>query len=358
MESVPSSFPEQSGNNSDILSSSRFLGRKMIVGSIFFLAACHGMNHKQVQDVQPESDYVDYRFELPDPPAGGTQFASSVIEIPPHSEVSLCYFGTYIGPTAGVNFMTPYSSVNVTHHVLLMAVYDDSYADGDIIDCLEGGEGGMEAYTPLFDAVGFDTVGGEPFEIEPYDGMNWINLPEGVAFKLESGQRWALQLHFINTEEKPALVNSGVNIGLLPEAEVENWASTVHFHGEDFNLQPGSSDKIFDCDWQEELSVLSLMGHMHNYGTYYGIEWNRLNGEQDVIYEVDEWQGAFRDYPKLVSFEPGELTVKPGESFRTHCAWHNPTDEVLQHPTEMCTTGIVAFPLERPILCVEGVRIY
>lgn len=321
------------------------------------LAACQDPAASNPQDTDTESAYVDYSIELPEPPEGGYQVASTVLEIPPLSEVSLCVFGTYDGPTTGVNYMTPFSPAGITHHALLMAVNDDTYADGEVIDCLDRDETGMAAYTPLFDAVGFDTVGGEPFEIDPYGGLNWINLPEGVAFRMASGQRWALELHYINVEDRPALVNSGFNLGLVAEEDVEGWASTVHLHAQDLDLQPGYSEKIFDCEWLEEVSILSVMGHMHNYGAYYGVEWNKEDGQTERIYEVPEWQPSFRDYPKLLSFEPGELVVKPGESFRTHCAWENPTDDVLAHPAEMCTTGLVAYPLENPILCVEGQRI-
>ena len=305
-------------------------------------------------NLDQELGVLDMTLDLADPPEGGYQFASPEIVVDPYSEVNLCYYGTYEGPTVGVNFMTPFAPDGITHHASLMAIYDDEYEDGELIDCLAQGENNMPIYSPLFEAVGLDTVGGEPFETDPFGGLNWIDVPEGVAFKLETGQRWALDLHYINTTEQTALVNTGFNVGTVPEEEVEHWASTLQFDAGLIDLEPGSSWESFQCPWEDDFTVLSIMGHMHDFGSYYGVDWNKLDGTDELVYSVDEWTADHKDYPKITYYEPGDIVVQQGEEFTTHCEWFNPTDEVLPNPAEMCTTVIVAYPMEKPLTCIRG----
>ena len=150
------------------------------------------------------------------------------------------------------------------------------------------------------------------------------------------------------------LVNTGFNVGTIPEEEVVHWASTLQFDGGLIDLEPGDSDMSFDCPWEEDFTVLSIMGHMHDFGTYYGVEWNKNNGSDELVYEVQDWTPDHKDYPKITYYNPGAIDVKAGEKFTTHCEWNNPTDEVLPNPAEMCTTVIVAYPMEKPLTCVQG----
>lgn len=299
------------------------------------------------------SGIMDLTLDLVDPPADGYQFASPTIEVGAFTEVNLCYYGTYTGPTVGVNFMTPFAPENITHHASLMAIYDDTYEDGELINCLDQGANNMPIYSPLFEAVGIESIGGEPFETDPFGGLNWIDVPDGVAFKLETGQRWALDLHYINTSEKRALVNTGFNIGTIPEESVEHWASTLQFDGGLIDLIPGDSELSFSCPWEEDYSILSIMGHMHDFGTYYGVEWNTPEGD-GMVYEVEEWTADHKDYPKISYYPPGDIDVIAGDEFTTYCEWNNPTDEVLPNPAEMCTTVMVAYPMDKPLTCIQG----
>lgn len=318
----------------------------IIISLCFF--SCTEPNH------QKELDIIDFTLSVADPPEGGYQFASPIIEVEPFTEVNLCYYGTYNGPTVGVNYMTPFAPAGITHHASLMAVYDDEFEDGALIDCIEQGDNNMPIYSPLFEAVGIQADGGEPFEIDPFGGLNWIDVPEGIAFKLESGQRWVLDLHFINTHEQRAIVNSAFNVGIIPEIDVVYWASTLQFDAGPIELQPGRVQDSFSCPFENEFTILSIMGHMHSFGSYYGVEWNMLDQTEELVYSVDNWTPAYKDYPKITYYEPGEIIVQPQDSFKTYCDWNNTSQNVITSPGEMCTTVIVAYPMEKPMTCVRG----
>ena len=216
------------------------------------------------------------------------------------------------------------------------------------------GIGNMPVYSPLFEAVGIEMSGGVPPATDPFGGLNWIDVPEGIAFPLQRGQRWVLDLHYINPSDKPMLVNTGFNVGTIPENEVTAWASTLQFDAGAIDLPPGDSEVSFRCPWEEDLTVLSIMGHMHEFGTYYRVDWNKENGDVEQVYEVPEWTTEHKEWPQLTYHAPGTMEVKAGEEFTTVCKWNNPTDAVLPYPAEMCTTLVVVYPLTKPLTCVLG----
>jgi hypothetical protein len=322
----------------------------------------------------PGFDGLDLREAYPDPPPGGFQIMAPDLEVGPYEETFFCYFGTYLGPTVGVNYMAPLQVDAFNHHNLLKAVLDGEFEDGVLIECPS--QEVMPEFFPLFEGVGealdHYTEGGqvEPsiegqgfgitapeYPIPMGDSMNWIHLPGGVAIRLDSGQPWVLDTHYINTMPEAILVNSGTNLGIIPEEEVEYWASTLHHDaGALIQLPPGESTSVsFDCEWDHEINLLSITGHMHEHGTSYKIEWIHGDGsEPDVLYELDPWKEEYRDQPVMKNWDEGEIQAQAGDSFRTTCTWFNSTDHLLQNPDEMCSTGGVAFPLDEPHACSEG----
>lgn len=300
---------------------------------------------------------IDLRVEVSPPPEGGAQFASPVIEVPPYTEVQLCYYGTYSGPSMGVTYLRAQTSPGITHHTAVMGVYDDDQPDGALIECGEQGTNGMPVYSSLFDPIGLETEGGQPFEIDAYNGLDWIDAPPGVAEPLYSGQRWVLDLHYINTEDRPALVNTAFQVAGVPPEEVLYWASPVMFDSGPFDLPPGDSSITFECAFPDEQMVLTLFAHMHYFGRSFSVDWLREDGSVERIYDIPEWGPNFKEYPKFQSYPPGALQVAPGDRFRTTCAWSNGTGEVQPDPAEMCSLNLVSYPLNRPLTCIDGVYV-
>ena len=99
---------------------------------------------------------LDLRIDPMDIDSDWVQFQTPDLVIPPYSDINLCYYGTYEGPTVGVNHMIYQSAEVWTHHATFMAVYDDQFPDGAVEDCMEQGQNGMPVYSPLFEVVGLD----------------------------------------------------------------------------------------------------------------------------------------------------------------------------------------------------------
>ena len=305
-------------------------------------------------DAGPQT--LDLRADFPAAPVdGGVEIRVPDIEVGPYSEVLLCYYGTWTGPTVGVNHMSPLGPVGVTHHNQMKAVYGDDYEDGALVPCPDVG-GEMPTYAPLFESVGVFMPGGKAPDTEMYGGLNWLQMPEGIAFQLREGQRWVLDIHFVNPTDDTLIVNAGVNLGTLPVEEVEHFAGSVQFDAGDLTIPAGGATVAqFRCDWREPLTVLSILGHMHDAGAAYTVDHERDGQAPARVYEVLDWTPAHREYPLIENYAPGELTVLPGDGFRTLCAWDNQGTSDLTFPREMCTTVVVAYPLDEPLTCINGV---
>jgi hypothetical protein len=298
--------------------------------------------------VEDDSPYLDLTKDHPPAPEGGIEIRTPVFEIPPYTESLKCFFGTYDGPTVGATFMMPLQADQYSHHNQLKTVpADEDWPDGTLIDCVDGGD--MSRYVPLFEAVGIEAD-------DDVETGNWLDMPDGVAMRLAGGQKWVLDMHYINLTDKILLVNNGVNIDFVPEEEVTSWASSMQFDAGPPSIPPGEEvETKFQCAFRSDGYLLSMLGHMHARGTQYSVDAIQPDGSRNRIYEVDEWEGDYHPYfPHIVNWAPGEYAVQEGDVLETTCNWYNYTDQHLGFPEEMCTTVIVMYPLESPVICIDG----
>lgn len=290
-----------------------------------------------------DSDTLDLRQEYT---AADIEFRSPDFEVPPFTETNLCYFGTYDGPTVGiVDFWTIYDTTYI-HHNQIKAISDSDaagFADGDLVDCEEIAM--HDRLTPLVEAVGLEA------SWETID-QDWLNLVDGDAIKLEGGVRYVLDMHFINSSPQTLLVNTGVNLGVVEESEVERWVGVTRFDVGNLEIPPGGEHtEAFACEWPQDLEVLALYGHMHEYGSRFSIHSSLYS---EPLYAIDEWTSEYHWLPPIVSFEPGELNALAGESYEVSCTWDNNSDETLGFPTEMCNAVAVVAPLNGTLTCLGG----
>ena len=302
-----------------------------------------------IDDEAPEYDpetYIDLRKEYPAPPEGGLAIRSSIFEVPPYSEVIYCYFDTYDGPTVGVDFYQPLQADLYSHHNQLKTTPVEQ-PDGALEDCYYL-DAIMSDFVPLFEAVGIDAIEGA--------NGNWLNFPDGIAMRMEAQKKYIIDMHYINTTDKTLVVQNGANLGLVAEENVDYFAGSAQFDAGPPSITPGEYTDVFDCEWKQDVTVLSLSSHMHSAGTAFYVDHIKTDGTINRIHSVPEWDPAVHPYwPIIDSFDVGELEVEEGDIFRTTCEWYNPTDSILGFPTEMCTTAVVAYPLENPISCIDGV---
>jgi len=261
--------------------------------------------------------------------------------VPPATETLFCFYGTYEGPDGGIVSFIPEKPEGFLHHSLMKRVDDDFFPDGALMDCSKEEDQFLR-----------------PTLVEAYDGDggDWIRLPEGIGFKLEEGQRWMADIHYVNSSKDTLCVNTSFELEVLPDEDIVAYAGTFNLDGGKLNLPPNSaSSKTFACAWPFDVNILSLGGHMHGFGSSYEVQkqnWTEQTSE--VVYDVDPWLPDYRYEAPLEMYHPSEFHMKAGEALQTECSWVNPTDDTLGFPDEMCTTFGVAYPLETSVHCDDG----
>lgn len=309
---------------------------------IFALLACD----PAVEDTAAELDYdVDERLEAGDVdpvPEGGEQWYGPDVVLEAGADVQYCTFGTYTGPDIGIVSFESFQA-SPGHHLIILGTTASpvDYADGDVVDCTKTNQM-MTSFEPLINA-------------EPIDaGRSEIVLPAGMAVKLNEGQRWVVQSHYVNTTTDRIRVRDVMNIGFTPEESVETWAAAFALTQTTLSLPPAQESSVsFDCSFPEDdYNLMYLTGHMHEYGTVFSFEYGE-GGEMEKIYEIDTWQADFRDKPPLNDYDPEEFAFKAGSTLRTNCTWFNDTDAAIEFPDEMCATYGMLYPSLSPVVCSD-----
>ncbi len=274
------------------------------------------------------------------------RFVSGDLEIPGYADSMLCTFGTWTGGNLGVVSFRSQQSSPMGHHAMFMRANAGSDNqpipdDGTVIACDDW------PLDNLFQSTGEANDGG----ISP----TGTALPDGMAMKLADGTRWAIQSHYVNTGADPVTAIDTVLLGVVEPSQVTTWAAVYSLNNVGFNLPPGQAQTSFPCSFDHEFYVMSLMGHMHEYGTSIKVELG-VGNEIETIYEIAEWKAEYRDQPVVTTWLPGEFLVPAETVITTSCAWNNITDQSLHFPQEMCSALGVGYPSEEPIACNAGIR--
>lgn len=270
--------------------------------------------------------------------------------VPPHSDVMFCYWGTWTEPTAGIHYYEWDQSGGFGHHGMLNHAAEsvEDFPDGTWIDCSTPDNGLMSGTTPLLQGTA---------SISPAHGV--MELPDGMAVRIEKGERWMFQSHYINSTDHPLLVRDLGWGTLIAEEDVEGWVGSYTFNNSMIALPPQaeSTDRV-DCAWSQDLHILTMAGHMHGWGL---AMWGALAGpggeaagDEQRVYDLPSWDPDWRDAPQVVVFPDGGIPVAAEDRLIGECTWKNDTDEVLGFPTEMCVLMGLAYPLSGTLDCDSG----
>jgi len=278
-----------------------------------------------------------------DAPEGGEQWLVPTMTLEPYTEEIFCYYGTYSGETVGVNYLQPFMS-SYNHHAFIQATDQIDKPDGSLEMCTS--VGGMQQTSPLFEFTGTSFTS---------DG-NYLPLPENSAIKLQQGQQWVIEAHFINPSPDRILVNAAFNLGFIPTEQVDRWTASWQFDIGDLTLPAGQETSLdFECGFAQDVSLLSMVGHMHEYGRHEEVDLLR-EGLEERIYEVEHWEPEYRDYPPLTQWAPDALQIGAEDRLSVHCTWENTEENDLAFPQEMCTAKGLVLDVEKAIFCVNGMQ--
>ncbi len=290
---------------------------------------------------------VDHTVEWTVDRDNTVSFLTPTYEIAPYADVTTCWFSTYNGPDVAIPWAGFYQAPGFGHHVVLMGseARVDLWPDGTIADCTSTDADIMVDSRPfLF-----------PKDLE-VGAAQEMNLPEGMAVKLKAGQRFVVQSHHINLSDDPILVNDAIFLETAPLDTVTTFAAPWVNTETDFSIPPGETMSLeVDCTWEQDIHLLSMLGHLHEWGKSYSVDHHRLDGSVERVYEIGTWDVVYRDAPPITAWDEGAFEVKAGERFVTTCEWTNTTAEPLEFPHEMCATVGFGYPLTVPVICEPNV---
>ncbi len=306
---------------------------------LFLLACTDPGSPGRVDDsTLPESELIDRRMVPTEAPASGFVLQTPEFTVEPHSEIMLCYFGTYRGPDVGVVYYEWWQDPVFGHHFMTLAVPDTStLPDGTFLPCEDPAVAAM-ALPPLLQGT----------EMVATRSGRMI-LPEGVAIALDDGQRWALQSHYVNTGDDTLLVQDAVLVDTIPADQIVETASTYVANSSHFELPEGRHQLDVRCEWSEPMNFLNMVGHMHTNGERIRIYHEHPAG-RDLLYEVAEWDPSLIYGPKVLGFEE-PLAVAQGDVIEVLCQYDNVMGRNLSFPDEMCVAAGIAWPIAAPYQC-------
>ena len=277
--------------------------------------------------LSPESDSLpfDDRAIVPPLEEGFREFRTGDVTVPANTEMMLCFFLEPEPETLYAKNLHDYQGASGHHIVLFRALQQEE--PGTIRDCTEIED--MGNLIPIIAPVEF--------------GLG--QFPKGMAIKIPAGSQLVIQQHTLNLRENEIVTNDAMHIELVQEEDVEILAGFFGLSDVDFEIPPHSSLTIeLDCEVPGDIKLLTLGGHMHEWG----IGYEALAGTPtnlSSLLEVETWLPVFRDEPPVTEW-PLEtpLILQQGDIVRTVCQLENTSDSPLSFPDEMCATFGYYYP--------------
>ncbi|MBX7084279.1 MAG: hypothetical protein K1X88_34040 [Nannocystaceae bacterium] len=273
---------------------------------------------------------VDERVEVPADGPDVLNFGGAEFVVQAGEDVMMCYSVDYTGGEVAYKNAISLQGKG-GHHVILLGA-KEPLAAGTVEDCSDGMD--MSKYDLL---------------------MIPQELPPGYGTILPAGRHMVIQSHYVNTTDHPILVRDFVQLDLIPMEEVQTFAAPIATNTIDITLEPGKTGEVsFDCTIDEDVELLMVGGHMHEWGTKFETKIGPSVDELESLYLVDPWHSDFRDVPPVTLFLDNPKAITAGTVIRTSCYWNNTESEAIKFPHEMCSTFGILAGIKDPIECRLG----
>ncbi len=203
-------------------------------------------------------------------------------------------------------------------------------------------------------------------------GQDGWFLPEGVAFRMDPGDVFALQIHYDATQEDGKGDQSGMNLYFTDTAEHEAgvlWTGSVSGGADDpggLGFKIPANDPAYQVEGSctitplmGEISIFGAWPHMHLLGNHMAATTHTPGREEclvDVRFSFDDQRGYQFDEP---------VVLQPGDRIDTMCQFDNsafnpnnpndpPRDVYLGEGTgdEMCLNFLMYWPASGAQYCL------
>lgn len=273
-----------------------------------------------------------------DPPENGLQLRMPPTEVAPGKEVLLC---TYLKPLDKELMIKSFTMHQTPggHHAALFSVISPQASGTNPCADPETAAGGAEMANWRPVAAGVDDT----------------HLPPGVGLRIPAGKQLMMQSHFVNAGAEVMVSESAINLTSYDGTPAQVADYLVLNELNSVNLPRGESSMDRECVQSHDVNIISMLGHLHQYGILLRVELEALDGTWNELYKETDGK-LLRERPPTRVFPPeAPMVVKAGQKWRYTCGWNNTTDHEIKWPEEMCATFMMYYPSKGFIVCNDGV---
>lgn len=212
-----------------------------------------------------------------------------------------------------------------------------------------------------------DVIGGEAYPLMISQiAEETLQLPEGVALKLEPNQMIRLEAHYLNYLPGEITAHADVTFNTVPESEVEAEAGLMLYGTPDISIGAG---RTYTTPWYylpvwEGRNVFAATGHTHRFGL--DVELRKGGTAQPTGLGNEPVQGAIQIYPgeepfawdeaPVVFYDP-PLHFGANEGVQYRCTWKNTSNQWVgfgeSANEEMCFFWLYYYPSQGYRLCIN-----
>jgi hypothetical protein len=179
-----------------------------------------------------------------------------------------------------------------------------------------------------------------------------LTLPENFAARVPAGVQLVIQAHYINTGEN-FTTDDEIGLNLIDPANVESYVNQFLVNDDTFDIPAHETlERVQTCTVPQDLQIVRLLGHMHEWGSHYSLEQLDDAGNPVSMLIDDEWDPVYASHPPVNEYEPAApLLLAAGTRLRQTCDWSNDTDQDILFPREMCIGFGLYFPDAGEVYC-------
>ncbi|MCA9564089.1 MAG: hypothetical protein KC561_11405 [Myxococcales bacterium] len=206
----------------------------------------------------------------------------------------------------------------MVHHVIFYLIAEEDVPEVMALDDDEEGEG----YTCFGGAgVQAQTIGGwVPGSV----AMVW---PTGSAIRVPAGSRIVAQFHYnvanMDRDEPLPEDASEALLWLTDEADVRATVTFLGMANSSIVIEPGDPESAHTMELTSPIYgyLVGLLPHMHTLGSEISVDLERLDGTEDCMVDIPEWDF---NWQQLYTFpEDDPVWVNAGETFTLRCEYDN-----------------------------------
>lgn len=185
------------------------------------------------------------------------------------------------------------------------------------------------------------------------EGTTGVTLPGNVVSEVPAGSQFIINHHWINSSDHD--VEAQAEMITIPPDSEDNLmiARAMAVVDVGFALPPQqTTSHSVTCMFDHDVSLLSMLGHQHSWGTHVKAE--RVGGAGEVIFDHD-YDESMISHPMSTAFTVDQpFAFKAGEGVRMTCTWNNDTSKMLNFPREMCVLFGWQIGASADIRCLNG----